>query len=209
MKQKIGGWPLQLVFTGNSGLFVAVRRYDRRSQSFVVYVDRWNVESGQRKEWGPFPLTGTRSRGGGINEMGKVRLSGDGRFLATTLGQRVLIIDVVTGRQVNIAVHSTGMRRNANGHIPGFFGSGTSGTMIYSLEFDPDGYVLATGALGSPVIRFAPIAGRDSPEELNQPEMESVIGLHFSRSGKLLVASGLDQLPPNPGKGMLHVWRLP
>jgi len=29
MKQKIGGWPLQLVFTGNSGLFVAVRRVRR------------------------------------------------------------------------------------------------------------------------------------------------------------------------------------
>ena len=115
----IRGWPLQLVFPEDSQLTVAVRRYLRRSKSFVAFVERWNVESGEREhQWGPFPMTGTRLNGGSFRQLGSVGLSADGRFLATTIGERILILDVVTSRQLNAVRHYAAAPAGAMPRLP-------------------------------------------------------------------------------------------
>lgn len=183
-----------------SRLFAAEERYHRRPNRFAVYVYQWDVQRGEKlHQWGPFPMTGFKRRGGTVN-FGVTHLSADGKLLASPHGDRVVVMDVASSNYTAVGPHPT--LPIAPGPLAGGeFGGGAP--PYRTLAFDPSGYRLATGCIASSSVYFWPLAGSDSPDHLDQPGLYEVRWLQFSPSGRFLAVSGRGS-----DGGKIHVWRM-
>ena len=198
---KLVGCARQIIFgSDNASLTVAKERYNRRKKKFSAYVCKWDIEDGeQTNERGPFPMAGTRRRGNTLGYAG-IHLSPDGRMLATIRGNRIVVIEVATGRHTTVGPHPSRAVLGATGEF------GSSRTLLRALAFDPSGYVLATGAVGSQTVWLWSMAGSSSAEQLLQPDLDSVRALEYSPSGRLLAAGNI--VYGKPSRGEVNVWRM-
>jgi WD40 repeat protein len=98
----------QLVFSGDGTCLLGEgERYESRKRQYSIHLYKWDVAKGELvKQWGPFPMTGTRQRGRNPRDLGRHRMSPDGSILTTTLpGNGVLVIDVNSGQSTTIGPH--------------------------------------------------------------------------------------------------------
>ena len=188
---KVLGFSRQVIFGDNTTLTVLTAQHHRRKKKLAAYVHEWDIETREKRQtWGPFPMRGTLHRRR-ISWMSRTHLSPDGRTLATTLVDRIVVTEVKTGRYVTVGPPLAFNNGHAN---------------LRALAFDLNGYKLATGSNDAPAVWFWPIAGSSTAKRLHQPELNSVRTLEYSASGRLLAVGGV-RVGEGPSH-KVHVWRI-
>ena len=203
LEDTIGDWiARQAMFSQDgSAAFAVGERYDDRKKRFSLRVYKWDLQSGELvKQWGPFPLNGTRVRGN-PRDFGHHALSPDGQILATTQhGNFILLTEVATGRTQVVGPHPG--NRQA---VPAFWG-GTPDCDVTWFAFAPGRNLLATGAIGSPIVHLWPTGRGSEAGQLEQPDTLSVRDLVSSPSGQLLGVTCMGNKPI--WDWSLNIWRL-
>lgn len=203
LEDTIGDWiARQAMFSQDgSAVFAVGERYDDRKKQFSLRVYKWDLQSGELvKQWGPFPLNGTRVRGN-PRDFGRHALSPDGQILATTQhGNFILLTEVATGRTQVVGPHPG--NRQA---VPTFW-VGTPDCDVAWFASAPSQNLLATGAIGSPIVHLWPTGSGGEAGQLEQPDTLSVQDLVSSPSGQLLGVTCLGNKPIQDWS--LNIWRL-
>ena len=203
LEDVIGDWiARQAMFNQDgSAVFAVGERYDDRKKRFSLRVYRWDLQSGKlTKQWGPFPLSGTRVRGN-PRDFGHHALSPDGQILATTQhGNFILLTEVATGRTQVVGPHP------GNRQAVATFWVGTPDCDVAWFAFAPGQNLLATGAIGSPIVRLWPTGSGGEAGQLEQPDTLSVQDLVSSPSGQLLGVTCMGNKPI--WDWSLNIWRL-